>query len=41
MTALLIIVNDVHSLLQNWAGDSSRYVVNLVTKAKHQPPDFS
>lgn len=36
MTAVLLIANNVHLLLQEWTGDSNKYVLNFVTKEKHQ-----
>lgn len=39
MTAVLLIVNDVN--LQESTGDSSKYVLNFVTKEMHQALDMS
>lgn len=41
MRALLLVVNDVRSPLQKWAGDSRRYVLNFVTQKKRQPAEMS
>lgn len=41
MTAVLLIVNDVNLLLQECTGDSSKYVLNFVTKEMHQTLDMS
>lgn len=41
MTAVVLIVNNVHLLLQEWAGDSSKDVLSFVTKEKHQALDMT